>query len=327
MGSSRQLQRLVTVFRAFFDESGTDRKKNKAFVMGGFLGRVEEWLRASDAWELCLHEHPRIDYFKHSEYQSLDGQFVRFNRQRADEKILALAKTIGEFKLHGFCAVVPHGIIKTKPVKKGLIGSRVYDWGFAGAVKLVLQHMRSQPIHEKVDFVFDDRSELRANIDTFNAMKAQPMFGELMAHAGGCDPGVDTETVALQMADLLAAEFLIAGEEQIQSDAFQIIRDKNRIGYQRCDPPVQHVPTLDLLGFGAQLQREAGEFLKLDRDKLLTPEETFKRLADLLMKEAFFNGQHTRLLSFLENDPEYQDFRRKYLASTGFDPMSPTEDS
>jgi hypothetical protein len=47
-------KRWLMMFRAFFDESGTDPKKNKALVLGGFLGSVEEWERASDAWDACL---------------------------------------------------------------------------------------------------------------------------------------------------------------------------------------------------------------------------------------------------------------------------------
>lgn len=129
------------VFRAFFDESGTDRRKNKAFVIGGFLGRIEEWLKASDAWEESLHKHPRIEYFKHSEYQSLGGQFVRFNRQQAENKIVSLASTIANVDLHGFCSIAPHRIIESKPVEKGLLGSRIYDWAFGGVIKLVLEHM------------------------------------------------------------------------------------------------------------------------------------------------------------------------------------------
>ncbi|HUB30018.1 MAG TPA: hypothetical protein VL967_09985, partial [Terracidiphilus sp.] len=169
-----RMQRLVTVFRAFFDETGRNPVEDKAFVMGGFLGRVEDWLRVSDAWDECLRETPRIEFFKHSDFMTLGGQFWKFNRQQADRKMLALATVISNYDLHGFCAIVPHGLIKNKPVEKGLIGSRVYDWGFALATKLVLQHMRLQPEHEKVDFIFDKCSELRANIENFNAMKENP---------------------------------------------------------------------------------------------------------------------------------------------------------
>lgn len=313
------------MFRAFFDESGTDRRKNKAFVIGGFLGRIEEWLKASDAWEESLHKHPRIEYFKHSEYQSLGGQFVRFNRQQAENKIVSLASTIANVDLHGFCSIAPHRIIESKPVEKGLLGSRIYDWAFGGVIKLVLEHMQAQPLDEKVDFVFDARNELRANIENFNRMKGQTIFAELMSHAGECSIGDDHQIVALQMADLLAAEFLKAGEQQIQSDAFKIIRDKNTIAYTRDTPPAQHLPMLALMSLGAQVQQEAGQFLKANRQKLMCPEETLNRLLELKIMEASFNEQQERLFSFLENDPEYQNFRRQFIASTGIDPMNPPE--
>jgi hypothetical protein len=235
MGRAKRLKRMVVVFTAFFDDSGTDRKNNKAFVMGGFLGRVEEWLEASNAWEQCLHEHPRIEYFKYSEFGPLSGQFCTFNRQQADNKIISLANTVARFNLHGFCAIVPQGLIKNKPRNKKLVGSRVYDWGFTGVIKIVLQYMRSQPAHEKVDFVFDDRSELWVNIEIFNKIKTQLIFDETMSHAGACVPGMDTQVDALQMASLLAGELLNAEETRGQSEALKIITDKNKITYLHCN--------------------------------------------------------------------------------------------
>jgi hypothetical protein len=125
----------------------------------------------------------------------------------------------------------------------------------------------------------------------------------------------------------LAAEFLKAGEHRIQSEAFKIIRDKNKIGFTQGTPPAQHLPMLGLMSLGAQIQREAGQFLKQDRQKLTNPEESVARLLELKMKEAYFNEQRERILAFLENDAEYQEFRRRFLASTGIDPMNPLEDS
>ena len=196
------------MFKAFFDESGTDRVKYKAFVMAGFLGRVEEWSKASEAWERALKEEPRINFFKHSEYEQLDGQFYRFNRHQADTKIVALATVISRFDLHGFGSIAPHPMVSGKPVQKGLLGARIYDWAFAGITKAVLMHMAPLPPEEKVDFVFDYRKELKANIENFNNMKSWSFCAELMSHAGECTPGDDRQNIELQMADLLAGEFM-----------------------------------------------------------------------------------------------------------------------
>jgi hypothetical protein len=81
-----------------------------------------------------------------------------------------------------------------------------------------------------------------------------------------------------------------------------------------------------LMNLGAQIRREAGQFLKQDRQKLMSPEESIKRMLELKMKEANYYEQFDRILDFLENDAEYQKFRRRFLASTGIDSMSPSEE-
>ena len=314
------------MYKAFFDESGTDPTKYKALVMAGFLGRAEEWEKASASWEEGLREDPSIDYFKHSDYQHLNDQFTRFNRERADQKILSLATIIARFELHGFCSVAPHRMITTKPVEKGLLGSRIYDWAFAGVTQAVLNHMAPLPTHEKVDFIFDTRTELRATIENFNQTKGWSLFDELMSHAGECIPGDDREFVPLQMADLLAGEFSKAGEQQVQSDTFKVIRDNNKIAYVKAVAPVQHSAVLELMSLAAQVRQEAGQFLKAQRESKMTSEEELDRLLKLKTQEAIYRERHRHLFSFLENDSEYQAFRRRFQASTGIDPMNPPDE-
>jgi hypothetical protein len=103
-------------------------------------------------------------------------------------------------------------------------------------IEIVLQYMRSQPPHERVDFVFHDRSELWVNIKIFNKIKTHLIVDETMSHAGACVPGMDTQVDALQMASLLAGELLSAEETRGQSEALMIITDKNKITYLHCDP-------------------------------------------------------------------------------------------
>jgi len=305
------------MFRAFFDESGTDPEKNKALVVGGFCGRVEEWERASDAWDECLREPPAIAYFKRHEAQSLDGAFIKFNRTNADKKVLALANVICRFDLLGFCASVRYRLFEGKDAKltKGMIGTRVYDWGFGSAVKAVLQHMQeTTPATERVDFIFDDRTELRANIDIFYKMKNDEFFREIMSRAGECMPGDDKKIVALQMADLLAWEFSQAGDTHAVSEALTVIKEKNRIAHVRCQPPPQMNPSLRLLTLGNEVRSEAIEFLKQikkPREGML-PTEVVGQLSELLMRESYFNVQLGRLMQQVDNDKEVQAFKEGY---------------
>jgi hypothetical protein len=197
------------MFKAFFDETGTDRVKRKAFVMAGFLGRIQEWEKATAAWAESLAEEPRIDFFKHSEWQALRGQFQGFEREQADRKILSLATVISRFDLDGFGSVAPHPMITGKPVQKGLLGTRIYDWAFAGVTQAVLRHMAPLPPEEKVDFVFDHRNELRANVELFNEMKGWSIYAELMLHAGECTAGDDSGQEAVKKLTNVHTQLLL----------------------------------------------------------------------------------------------------------------------
>lgn len=91
-------------------------------------------------------------------------------------------------------------------------------------------------------------------------------------------------------------EFLKAGEHRVQSEAFEIIRDKHKIGYAQGRPPAQHIPMLGLMSLAAQIKREAGQFLKQDREKLMSPEESVEKMLELKVKEAYWYEQFDRLL-------------------------------
>jgi hypothetical protein len=191
--------------KAFFDESGADPHKYKNLIVAGFLASAGVWEEASDAWDRCLHESPSIEYFSHDEATGLEGEFYSFGRQTADAKIVSLAKVIADFDLQGMFVFAPHDLFRErdKALLKGVVGSRVYDWGFFGATKIALQFLSERDAgNDKVDFVFDRRSELKSCIPMYELSKEVHL--ELMARAGTCIPGDDKDIVALQMADLLA---------------------------------------------------------------------------------------------------------------------------
>lgn len=328
MARSKRLGRVVAAFRSFFDESGNDRVRNKALVMGGFVAHVDVWMKIEEAWDNCLHQHPRIEYFKHYECRNQSGQFWQFTKEQADKKMLELAEVIGGFDLQGLCAIVPHVLSDVdKRAKKYAQGAaRVYDWGFTTALKMTFQWIETRPDSEKVDFIFDEHSALESNIENFNLNKKDPFLADFMRHAGTCSPGKDEEVAALQMADLLAGEFLSEGETKNRSDALRLVGRINQIGYLQCTPPAQHRPMLDLMSFAAEMKKEVGEYLRLDRQKLLTPEDAYERISNLFVMQAYFNMQRKRLIEFLEKDAAYQEFRNKYIEATGINPMVLTED-
>jgi hypothetical protein len=196
------------MLRAFFDESGTDAT-DPVLVMGGFLGPVEEWERATERWdEVCL-QHPRIECFSRKEATSLGKQFRSFSREAAAAKTNALAEVISQFDLQGFCVSVSHGFFAHRDAKisKGMFGSRIYDWAFLFAVLGTLEHV-CEHIEgtDQVDFIFDHRNELDECIPFVNKLKRSESL-PCNRRFGTCTPGDDKALVPLQMADLLAGEF------------------------------------------------------------------------------------------------------------------------
>ncbi len=316
------------MFKAFFDESGTDPKLNKALVLGGFFGRVEEWERASDAWDTCLHDAPSIEYFKQHEAQSLSGEFRRFNRTSAEAKVLALAKTITRFELQGFCITVGYRLFRHRDPRaaKGRVGTRVYDWGFLTATSGVLQYMDDeQPGDEKVDFVFDERGELPACIEHYNWMKTSLFLAEKMRRAGECAPGNDRDVAALQMGDLLAWEFCNQINTKEKTDVFKHLAESRTIAHIDCAPPRQFANTLALQRISKQVHAEAENFLrrannKSAPDRFRTAQEVHEYASELSLHESYVQLEFRRYREELRTDEEYQEFEKRYFAATGEEP-------
>lgn len=319
------------VLRAFFDESGTDPKENKALILGGFIGKVEEWERASDAWDECLRQNPSIKYFSHNEAQSLDGQFSRFRRETADAKVLTLAKIIARFAIRGIAASVSHSwfVHRDSKAAKGMIGSRAYDWGFNTVTSGVLRYVdECAPGDEKVDFVFDERSELDGCIQMFNQMKANPFFASsAMRRAGQCSAGDDEEIAALQMADLLAWEFSKVIETKIRGDAFNLIVSGNHIVHLPCQPPRNLPDVLKIQKLGNAIKQKAinvlvrmkksspsavngGDRGEQTAQELVLEQEYFRQL---VLEQEYFRLQWNRLITQFHDDEDFQKFLARYV--------------
>lgn len=300
------------MFRAFFDESGLNPEEDKVLVVAGFLGRVEEWEKAADAWDECLHDSLRIEFFKHHEAQSLDGQFRGLKREQADAKVLALARVITKFKLLSFCVGVPYEALSSRKrrISQKVMGARFYDWGFLASTKGVLQYVHHAYPGERVDFVFDERTELRACIQAYYEMKADP-DNEIMRCAGQCDPGTDIDFLPLQMADLLAWECSYTVKTESMTDSFDEIMCSNGVVTIPCQPPPLLNPTLELAKLGQDVQRAAADILRRFYRENERSLELAADTLDLVQQKAYFDIALKRLSSLYEQDEEYRRFKEK----------------
>jgi len=294
------------VYRAFFDESGTDPDENKALVFGGFLGSVEEWERASDAWDFAT------------------GGKVYKHKNSDDAKDLDLARTIAKFNLRGICVGVPHSCFTYRDAKasKGVLGTRAYDWGFGTATTGVLDYLESEyPDNEKVDFVFDERGELRACISMYYETKKHPLFAQRLRRAGECYPGTDDEIAALQMADLLAGELCENLNTGAKSDALNVIRENNKIVQIHCNPPGRLPNSLRMGKLAHAALAEAANFLRRSKkqspDKLTQPDTVLADFNELLEHSSYFWLEWERHLQQAKNDTDYQELLKRYYSTDG----------
>jgi hypothetical protein len=51
---------------------------SRCFVLAGYVSTVDKWDAFDALWIDALNTHPRIEYFKASEAESLKGQFAGF---------------------------------------------------------------------------------------------------------------------------------------------------------------------------------------------------------------------------------------------------------
>jgi hypothetical protein len=177
-----------------------------------------------------------------------------------------------------------------------------------------------KPLATKQLILFSiNAGEVSACIAIYNQMKTSPLLKSKMRRAGECSSGDDKEVAALQMADLLAGESCSAMDTKVMSGVFNLIKDNNKIVHIPCNPPRQFPDNLKLQKIAQQVHKEAIDFLRRTKkgspDRFSSVEEIEKYLNDLNVNEAYFYLEWQRHLAQLNEDEDYQEFRKKLLAA------------
>jgi len=209
------------MFKGFFDESNRNPLDGQ-FIMAGWTATVEEWERFTEDWQGCLDREPSIKYFKTYEADHQADEFLRINSADAKAKKLALSKVISKHRVRGYIATANHAILDGKPEKLSkFMGTRIYDWAFMAIVTCVLgDHLDRGENSEKVDFVFDGCSELRACIESYEETRDNKFLPLMQTLAGEIIPGDDKKLAGLQSADILAGEHSAYLKTGIKGDCY-----------------------------------------------------------------------------------------------------------
>jgi len=85
------------VLQVVIDDSGRGQEREPAFVLAGYIARVQNWTAFAHEWQIALTENPRIEYLKGSQAFNLVGQFRDWRESERDRKLIALVSLIRRF--------------------------------------------------------------------------------------------------------------------------------------------------------------------------------------------------------------------------------------
>ena len=94
-------------------DDSADQKRERIFVVAGFLGQSEVWFETGRHWKARL-EKEGLDYFRATECHSLTGEFEKLKkhgldkaRDIRDEMLSDLWSIVKAANLLGFCFLEP----------------------------------------------------------------------------------------------------------------------------------------------------------------------------------------------------------------------------
>jgi Protein of unknown function (DUF3800) len=253
----------LMIVKGFFDESNKN-SKHKFFLLAGWTAPVEEWETFTIAWSKCLAASPSIKYFKSSESKTLSGQFERCTREIADEKKRALAKIIGSYDFRCYISSAKYESFADRP--KELREFRVagyYGWAFMNLIAMVLDdHLKLNDIENKIDFVFDGCSELRASVESYERERKRWLL-PMQNIAGEIIPGNDRNFAGLQAADMLTGELSLYSKTKTPSDLYNLMLAGRRIIQSEVEIPKNLIEEFSALK-GLRNRRKMMESLFMD---------------------------------------------------------------
>jgi hypothetical protein len=224
------------MLRSFIDETGNDPNE-PAFCFTGWIARVDEWERFSDAWAQELIRKPAIEYFKHHEAKSRTEQFEGWSIVACDRKILSLASVITRSDIkYGFSTGIRNDVVRnfiksaissTRTVRNILHCSRAYEWAFHAVTSMVLEIQVGLGETETVDFIFDEGDAAFDDCQRIYREIKEMLPPAQRDIAGTVSTGNDKALMPLQAADLLAGVSTVNLRDQRAGKAYRLLH-KNK---------------------------------------------------------------------------------------------------
>ena len=207
MPKPMRLMRQLIVLQIFIDDSGRGQEDAPAFVLAGYIARVQNWANFADRWQRFLTEEPAIEYLKGYDAYHCAGEFAGFSQKERDAKVLKGVRLLNQFTRARIVLRITKRDFDRMLQHEGVL-KKIYAPVVAFLTLGTLAHLKTQKTLEKVDFVFD-RGMLHSKVFEAAFDKeygALPKAAyDLLARRPHMED--DKEFLPLQGADLLASYF------------------------------------------------------------------------------------------------------------------------
>jgi hypothetical protein len=193
------------MLKAFVDDSGSGGD-SPWYVLAGYLGSVADWDAFDPEWQAVLDSPPKIEYFKHSEAQSLKGQFAGFSLEQRNARLDSFIQVIQRRARHAL-----HIRLKQKHYNRIISANGLPDtWDnpyyflFSGFIFAALGFEKYFGDQGSVEFVFDSSQQFeKPSLRLYGQMDALQISEGKIMNVLYRD---EKSFLPLQAADLLAWE-------------------------------------------------------------------------------------------------------------------------
>ena len=209
-------------FQVVCDDSGC-KGQGPHLVMGGLIGRAEQWAAFADKWAACLAEAPTVAYFKMSEAAGCSGQFYGLNEQQRNDKLVALVKVLNEFPFDAIHVTLdlaehatffapklgPEPLPKHKISRERLrvlaVANNSYFYAFNTFLSSAAFHLWDAGERERFEFIVDEHRSLGERTHKWYPVVREAMFEPIRSIMPTKPlPRDDLEFLPLQAADMIA---------------------------------------------------------------------------------------------------------------------------
>jgi hypothetical protein len=171
--------RLVPIFTAYFDESGT-HGGSPAVVVGGYIGIVKKWKEFGEIWNTHIIKREGIKVLHRVDLENFEGEFLGWKRDRQIKVIRRAHKIIKKYTEIGAGisqAVVPADFEKVIPdvVKRAMGGP--YGWATFLCTIHVSRWADDHGYREPINWIFEAGARGRHQVNRMFSLLAHPPPG------------------------------------------------------------------------------------------------------------------------------------------------------